>query len=182
MGLILLILFIAVPLIEIALFIQIGGAIGLWPTLAVVIITALLGSAALRMQGLAVMNRARHQMDQGELPARELFDGFCLVIAGALLLTPGFFTDAVGALLFIPPFRDLMRRVLGDYMRRHGDFAVYQNGRRVDPDSNTIDGDYEDVTAPRDNSRHTKEPPAEILPPEQPGRGWGPKGSSGDGR
>ena len=101
MGILLLAALIGVPLIEIGLFIEIGGFIGLWPTLALVILTAVVGSWQLRLQGLATLARARQQLDRGQLPARELFDGFCLVIAGALLLTPGFMTDAVGLALFV---------------------------------------------------------------------------------
>ncbi|MGO1119549.1 FxsA family protein [Rhodovibrionaceae bacterium A322] len=119
MGLLLLFLFIAVPLIEIALFIQVGDLIGLWPTLAVVIITAVLGSWQLRVQGFAVMSRARSQMDQGQLPAKELFDGFCLMLAGILLLTPGFFTDSLGFLLFLSPVRNFLRSYLSQRMTTH---------------------------------------------------------------
>ena len=76
MGILLLIALIGVPLIEIGLFIEIGGLIGLWPTLGTVILTAVLGSWQLRVQGLATLARARQQLDRGQLPARELFDGF----------------------------------------------------------------------------------------------------------
>ena len=105
MGILLLAAFIGVPLLDIAVFIEVGEAIGLWPTLATVILTALFGAWCLRAQGLATLARARAQIDRGALPARELFDGACLLIAGAFLLTPGMITDSVGFLLFVPPFR-----------------------------------------------------------------------------
>jgi UPF0716 protein FxsA len=113
MALALLLAFIAIPIIEIAVFIQVGGVIGLGWTIALIVLTAVLGSIALRLQGLATLSRARSLMDRGELPAKELFDGLCLVVAGALLLTPGFVTDTIGALLFLPPVRDLLRREFG---------------------------------------------------------------------
>lgn len=183
MGLILLLAFIGVPLIEIYLFIEIGGLIGTWPTIGIVVITALLGSAALRMQGLAVMNRARGQMDQGVLPARELFDGFCLVIAGALLLTPGFMTDAIGALLFIPPFRDFLRRRLAAYMETHGETVIIQDGKTVHrgprrpagPRPGTIEGEFHEV-------KDEEEPTEDIEPPAEPGRGWDRRDGAGGGK
>jgi len=115
MALGLLLAFILIPLLEIAVFIQIGGVIGLGWTLGLILLTAVLGSLALRLQGLATLSRARLLLDRGELPAKELFDGFCLVIAGVLLLTPGFVTDTLGALLFLPPLRDWLR---GEFGRR----------------------------------------------------------------
>ena len=110
--------FILVPLIEIAVFIQVGGWIGLWPTLALIVLTAVLGTWQLRAQGIATLARARSQMERGVMPARELFDGLCLLVAGALLLTPGFVTDAVGGLLFVPPLRDFLRRMIGRHLLR----------------------------------------------------------------
>jgi UPF0716 protein FxsA len=113
-GLILLAGFIVVPLAEIAVLIQVGGWLGLGPTLALIILTAVVGAWMLRRQGLAVLRRAQQQMQQGAMPIAEVFEGFCLVIAGALLLTPGFLTDTVGALLLLPPVRAfLYRRVRG---------------------------------------------------------------------
>jgi UPF0716 protein FxsA len=111
-GLILLAGFIVVPLAEIAVLIEVGGWIGLGPTLALIILTAVVGTWMLRHQGVAVLRRAQQQMQQGSMPIVEVFEGFCLVIAGALLLTPGFLTDTAGALLLLPPVRaSLYRRV-----------------------------------------------------------------------
>src|SRR3546814_9080514 len=80
--------------------IQVGSAIGVWPTIALTVATTLAGSLLLRAQGLATLLRARAQMDKGELPAREMFEGVCLVLAGGLLTVPGFVTDTLGLLLF----------------------------------------------------------------------------------
>jgi len=131
MAVILLIAFIAVPLIEIGVFIQVGGLIGLWPTLAVVVLTAVIGTGLLRQQGLATLARARSHMDQGVLPARELFDGLCLLFAGALLLTPGFVTDAVGFLLFVPPLRDALRVTLARHFQASSQTRVWVDGQEV---------------------------------------------------
>jgi UPF0716 protein FxsA len=103
-------LLIGVPLIEIYLFIEVGRAIGAWPTIGLVILTAIAGVALLRVQGVLTLRRARISLDRQELPAFELLEGLTLLIAGALLLTPGFFTDAVGFLLLWPASR---RALLG---------------------------------------------------------------------
>ena len=83
MPLLLLSVLIAVPLIEIGVFIQVGGAIGLWPTLGAIVLTALAGSALIRHQGLAILGQARDSFAAGRLPVREIFDGICLLLAGA---------------------------------------------------------------------------------------------------
>src|SRR3546814_16541073 len=98
-------LFIGMPLLEIAVFIQVGSAIGVWPTIALTVATTLAGSLLLRAQGLATLLRARAQMDKGELPARDMFEGVGRVPAGGLLTVPGFVTDTLGLLPLIPPGR-----------------------------------------------------------------------------
>lgn len=168
MGLILLLLFIAVPIVEIAVLIQVGGWIGLWPTLGLVILTAIVGSIELRSQGLATVNKLRGQLDRGEIPTQTLFDAVCLLFAGALLLTPGFVTDVAGMLMFLAPFRRLLLQVVGPYVRRHAEARVYAHqaarggpggpggpgdpfGGRRRPDDGVIDADYEDVTQDPDS-------------------------------
>jgi UPF0716 protein FxsA len=127
-ALFILLLFIAVPVIEIGLFIQVGGFLGLWPTLAVVILTAVAGTALLRHQGLDTLRRVQENLAQDRLPVQEMFDGLCLLMAGALLLTPGFMTDAFGFLLFIPPFRAAAARAIGRYILTHGQVHVATSG------------------------------------------------------
>ncbi|MDH3596737.1 MAG: FxsA family protein [Rhodospirillales bacterium] len=149
MGFLILIALICVPLIEIAVFIEVGGLVGLWPTLALIVLTAVLGTWQLRAQGLATLSRARSQMERGEMPARELFNGLCLLGAGALLLTPGFVTDSLGALLFVPPLRDALRRAIGRYIAARAETRVFVDGREVHrhhPGGRTIDGEYDDLT------------------------------------
>lgn len=126
MPLLLLSLFIAMPLVEIGVFIEVGSAIGLWPTLGAIVLTAIVGSALIRHQGLAIFGQARESFAAGQLPVREIFEGICLLLAGAFLLTPGFVTDGLGALLLIPPFRDLIRTiVLTHFLDRR---RVWMNG------------------------------------------------------
>ncbi|MBZ0217776.1 MAG: FxsA family protein [Fimbriimonadaceae bacterium] len=110
-GLWLPIIFIGVPLIEIALFVQIGGRIGLAWTIIIVIATAIAGTVMLRAQGLAVLGRAQDTLRAGDVPVESLIDGVFLLIAGILLLTPGFLTDFIGFLFFVP----VVRQSLGRY-------------------------------------------------------------------
>lgn len=100
-----LILFIAMPIVEIALLLRVGEAFGWAPTLLIVIATAVIGSAMLRQQGLVTMNKARQRLDSGEVPAQQLLEGMLIMIGGVLLLTPGFVTDTFGFLCLVPPTR-----------------------------------------------------------------------------
>ena len=100
------ILLLAVPLAEIAAFIVIGREIGVLWTLAMVFFTAVLGSILLRVQGLGLITRIRAETESGRVPGRELVHGVMILVAGILLLTPGFITDALGFLLFVPSVRD----------------------------------------------------------------------------
>ena len=102
---ILLALFIVTPLIEIYLFIKVGTAIGAFQTILLILVTAVIGVALLRQQGISTMRKVQSQMQHGELPAAGMLEGMMLFFAGVLLLTPGFFTDSIGFLLLIPPLR-----------------------------------------------------------------------------
>lgn len=171
MAFILLILLIGVPLAEIALFIEIGGWIGLWPTIATVVLTALFGTALLRQQGLATLQRAQRELNSQRLPVRELFDGACLLVAGVLLLTPGFLTDAIGFMLLVPPLRLLIGMAAWRALQRHGTVHVRTAGfshRRspTEPDATgggagpVIEGEYQDLSDRRGgNDGETREDP-----------------------
>ena len=102
------VLFLAIPLIEIGLFIQIGGFIGLWPTLAVVVLTAILGTWLVRSQGSLALSQIRTSFNELNDPTEPLAHGAMILISGALLLTPGFFTDAIGFSLLVPPVRQFL--------------------------------------------------------------------------
>ncbi len=128
MFLIFFLIFVATPILEIVLFIQIGGLIGIFPTIVIVIVTAIVGSVLLRVQGMAVMQRTSLALRAGELPVDPVIDGMSLLVAGALLLTPGFFTDAVGFLLFVPPLRRALARRIFTHMIRSGHVFVMDDG------------------------------------------------------
>lgn len=108
MGRLLFLVFLLVPLIEIAFFIVIGNAIGLWPTLAGVLLTAVIGSLVLRVQGVSLINEIRSTVGRGQMPARALADAMMVGMAGFLLLLPGYFSDLLGILLLIPPVRSAL--------------------------------------------------------------------------
>jgi len=143
----LLIVFIAVPLIEIALFIQVGGAIGLWPTLALVVLTALLGTWLLRLQGTMALAELRRSFSDVEDPSEPLAHGAMILFAGALLLTPGFFTDVVGFGLLSPP----VRRWIFTELRKRVRVQSFEGGPRHPPHDrpDIIDAEFEDLDAPR---------------------------------
>ena len=100
-------LLLAIPILEITVFILVGGQIGVFPTLGMILVTAILGTFFLRQQGLSILQKLQAESRSGNIPGRELVHGAMIMIAGVLLLTPGFVTDSIGFLLFFPPFRDL---------------------------------------------------------------------------
>jgi UPF0716 protein FxsA len=119
----LLILFIAVPIAELWLIIEIGGAIGVLPTLALLIVDSLVGAALARSQSRAAWERFNNALAEGRVPGREVFDGAMIILGGALLLTPGFITDAFGLLPLLPPTRALIRGFLTRAVQRRGAVA-----------------------------------------------------------
>jgi UPF0716 protein FxsA len=108
----LVLLFIVVPIAELYVIIRVGELIGLWPTLALLLADAVLGSMLLRHQGRSAWRRFNEAIAAGRFPGKEVVDGVLIVIGGTLLLTPGFISDIVGLLLLIPPSRAVIRRVL----------------------------------------------------------------------
>lgn len=159
MGTLLLVSFIAMPIAEIAVFIEAGGRFGLWPTVAAVILTAVVGTALLRAQGLAVLRRAQGSLNRGEMPLQEVFDGFCLVSAGLLLLTPGFITDTLGFALLIPPVRAAIRAWAAARLVTHVHMRTTTERRGPDG-SVVIDGEYDEVVDP-----HAPHAPDDAAPP-----------------
>ena len=136
----LLLIFIAVPIIEIAAFIEVGGLIGLWPTLGCVVLTAVIGTFLLRQQGLSVLRRAQDSVQNNQIPMDSVMHGAFLLFAGALLLTPGFFTDAVGFALLVPPIRVAIARFAWSRMKdkvrvHHSGFTM--GGERQGPADRT---------------------------------------------
>ena len=123
----LIVLFIAVPIIELAVIIQVGQEIGLLWTIAILVLDSILGSVLMRSQGRAAWRRFNEALAAGRPPAREVLDGVLIIFGGALLLTPGFVTDFVGLTFLIPPTRAVLRRLL--VRRLGGRLVVSAAGR-----------------------------------------------------
>ncbi|MEX2107996.1 MAG: FxsA family protein [Solirubrobacterales bacterium] len=105
-------LFIAVPILELYVIIKVGGWIGVWPTLGLLLADAVLGSLLLRQQGRSAWQRFNTALNERRFPGKEVADGAMIIVGGTLLLTPGFVTDIFGLLFLIPPTRAIMRRLL----------------------------------------------------------------------
>ena len=172
MLLLLIALFIGLPVLEIWLLIEVGGSIGLLPTLAVCVVTGVVGAWLARAQGGHVLRRVQERVARGEVPARELVDGLLILVAGVLLMTPGFVTDIAGVLLLLPPVRALVRHwgqgVLERQARaseaRARSFYVYTAGFGGEPPR----------PSPAEPPDRQPQPEVEFLPPERapkpPGR------------
>lgn len=170
MAAIVLAIFLTVPLLEIFLFLLAGELIGFWPTMSLVILTAVAATYLLRSQGFSALQRLQASLARQEFPGAELFDAACLLVAGLLLLTPGFFTDTIGLLLFLPPFRAWLRVVIfrrlaasgfifveSGTMRckeeSTGDFAASDEISREFPvENNVIEAEYEVLTDENEES------------------------------
>ncbi len=124
----LLLLFIALPAIELALLIEIGRRIGTFETLALIVVTGVIGASLARHQGLQAFSRVQEQLGRGEMPADSLIDGLLILVASALLVTPGVVTDAFGFLCLVPAFRRVVKRELVRRFER----AVRENRVHVD--------------------------------------------------
>jgi UPF0716 protein FxsA len=114
----LLVLFIAVPLLELAILVRLGMAIGFWPTIALVVTTGTVGALLARSQGLRTLQGIRTELAHGQMPALRLLDGVLILIGGVVLLTPGILTDVVGLLLLLPGPRHAFRRLLQRRLER----------------------------------------------------------------
>jgi UPF0716 protein FxsA len=137
----LLIIFVAIPIIEITLFVKVGGWLGIWPTLAIVLGTAFLGTQLLRRQGVAALARLQESVGKGESPMGPIAHGALILVAGVLLVTPGFFTDALGFLLLAPPVRDMVIR--WGAARLVGSSVVFNAGTTHPPkDGGAVEGDF----------------------------------------
>lgn len=146
----LLLIFIAMPIIEMWLLITVGREIGAWPTIGLVILTAAVGFSLLRQQGFATLFRARQKMDAGELPALEMVEAIILAVCGALLVTPGFVTDVVGFVGLVPGFRRLIvtsmvsKMEVVDYrsQKTTQHRRVHPHANTPEQGSDTLEGEY----------------------------------------
>lgn len=152
MGLILFAIFVIVPILEIATFIQVGSLIGLLPTLAGILATAVIGALLVRQQGFKVLQEAQSASARNEMPIEPAVHGVFILLAGLLLLTPGFVTDAVGFLLLVPPVRRWIARRGWDVIKTRVNVTTFSNGserpQRSGPPRGgvVIDGEAVDVT------------------------------------
>lgn len=133
-------LLLALPLIEIALFILVGRAIGVLPTLGLVILAVIVGGFVLRQQGLGVLNRMRANMQTGTLPGQTLFDGMLLAVAAVLLIIPGFLGDFIAILLLLPPVRGWLYKTLTRNITVVETTASYRRSSPTDPTPPHING------------------------------------------
>jgi UPF0716 protein FxsA len=177
MGMWLLWLFVALPIVEIALFIQVGSLIGVWATLGLVVLAALLGMAVIRSQGAHAWLEAQRSLAQLRDPSRPLAHGMMLMIAGVLLIVPGFFTDFIALLLLIPPVRDLIIRQAGQRMRVRTVHVGRREAHRPPYGDGVIDADY--VVEDEAQARRPRPPldlPEDVEgdqpPPRRGGSGW----------
>lgn len=136
--------FVLVPMIEIGLFIQVGGAIGLWPTLGIVLLTAVAGTYMVKSEGRGVLRDLQRAMNEMRDPSEPLANGAMILFAGALLLTPGFFTDTCGLLLLVPGVRKIVFAKIKDQMQVR---RASQSGPRG-PETIVVDYEVVDESAP----------------------------------
>ena len=152
-------LFVTIPIVEIALFIQVGGWLGLWPTLAIVILTAILGTFLVRAQGLMAMSQIRSNLQEFQDPTESLAHGAMILASGLLLLTPGFFTDAVGFALLVPPIRLALFRWLRSKVKVQSFVQTdFRHEPRPPSNDGVIDGEFSELDD--DAPRPTHNPPS----------------------
>jgi UPF0716 protein FxsA len=167
-----LLIFFLTPIVEMYLLIEVGGYIGAWPTIGLVMITAVIGITLLRIQGLSTLTRGVGRLQGGELPAREMVEGLLLAVAGALLLTPGFVTDGIGFVLLTPPLRGaIAERVLARVQVMEATASIYRGpgspgtgGRGAGPagshtrGNGALEGEFERLDDPPDENSRPRDP------------------------
>jgi UPF0716 protein FxsA len=166
-ALLLVLIFIVLPVAEIYVIIKVGEAIGVLPTIALLILDGFLGAALLRSQGRAAWRRFNEAMAAGRVPAREVLDGAMVIVGGAFLITPGFISDVIGLLLLIPPSRALFRGLVTKVALGRAAFAVRtfhwgsKAGRAYRRPPTSRDGyDYEG------SAREVRDPERGLPPPK----------------
>ncbi|MEM9015655.1 MAG: FxsA family protein [Verrucomicrobiota bacterium] len=146
----LLLLFITIPILELSLFLMLGSKIGIPTTLGIIVVTAILGAYLTKSQGLRALTNYQNTLSQGRLPHEEVMDGLMILIAGAVLLTPGFLTDAIGFSLLIPSFRDVVKKLAKGYLKEKvtivGAEAGFPESATSDPGNRVINVEAEVVT------------------------------------
>ena len=143
--------FIAIPLIEIILFITVGKYIGLWNTIFIIIITGVIGAILVKSQGISILNKAFEEIKLNKTPILSIFEGIAILIAGAFLLTPGFLTDTLGCILLIPKTRNLIITHITSYLKKK---AIYKEkttyySNKKNNENKTFEGNFEEVKDPK---------------------------------
>ena len=143
-------LFIAIPLIEVILFITIGKYIGLWNTIFIIILTAIIGAILVKSQGISILNKALEEVRLNKVPIQSIFEGIVIFIAGAFLLTPGFLTDTLGCVLLIPKTRNLVIIYITSYLKKKSMYkkktTYYSN--KGNKENKIFEGKFEEVEDP----------------------------------
>lgn len=175
MGLYIIAALIFLPLLEIAVFIWVGGLIGVLPTILLTVLTAMAGTVMLRQQGLSLLMRMQRELDAGHAPGNEVMEGAMIVLASILLLIPGFVTDAVGLLLFVPP----VRAALASFIISRSNVVIVPGGApgpgRHRADEHVVDLDAQDWSEKQDGPAATDRAPGQSrISPWKDGAGGEP--------
>ena len=161
---VLVLLFIVLPIAELYVIIKVGEAIGVLPTIALLVLDSFLGASLLRSQGRAAWRRFNEALSQGRVPAREVFDGAMVILGGAFLITPGFITDVIGLLLLLPPTRALFGGLVARMAHRRAAFRIrtVRWGDRVPPGYRGYEGraDYDYEGTAHEVTEHERELPS----------------------
>ncbi|MBK8173972.1 MAG: FxsA family protein [Rhodospirillales bacterium] len=179
---------IGLPILDIASLIEVGGFIGTGPTIALLFASVVAGSALMRLQGFSILRQAQETLAAGKPPAREMFDGACVIIGGLLLIFPGFVSDGLGLMLLFPLIRSGLWRWIDRSIQRSGRVAVWT----ITPDGNgpngpatgpVIDGDYVRVNPSEEDGpspQNSNEGDPRKAPTHRPPSPWKPAdGTSG---
>ena len=136
--------FIAIPIIEVILFITVGKYIGLWNTILIIIITGIIGAILVKSQGINIFNKALEEIRSNKMPIFSIFEGIAILIAGAFLLTPGFLTDTLGCILLVPKARNIIIKYITSYLEKR---TVYKKQSTYDKneENKTFEGDFEEI-------------------------------------
>jgi len=148
------ILFLVIPIVEIYILLEVGGIIGAFPTIILVVLTAVIGAGLLRQQGVSTLARFQQNMGQGKIPAQEMIEGVLLAVGGAFLMTPGFVTDTMGFLCLLPFSRkfiaqNIMKRSAGKMKAgvgaQMGGFTYQSYSEREPNDPNVVEGEFTEI-------------------------------------
>ena len=146
MGLILPIILVFLTILEIVVFMEVGGHLGLFYTITLTILTTFSGTILLKKQGLHILFKAQESFSQNKFPIEQIFDGLCIIIAGLLLLIPGFVTDVLGFLVFFPPFRLPLKTLGVCLIKTKINTSSFRNKIYNSTDGKTLDGEFCDIT------------------------------------